>query len=199
MLTDDNIIQECAKGNRLAMQMLYEQHSRRLLGICRRYAGSAEEAKDWMHEGWLRIFENIKYYRGDGNIESWLGVVMRNTAIEMAKQKSKHTNIKLEDIEVEPTDLSNEEYDKMVNYFSEEQIIESLSKLSEQYRIVFNLSVIDGFSHKEIASKLGINEGTSRSNLNRARKQLIEILRCEMNIRKNQNSVTKQNSIPQIA
>ncbi len=184
MLGVENIIHECVKGNRFAMQLLYEQYSNKLLGISRRYAGNYDEAKDWMHEGWIRIFENIKNFRAEGTLEGWLCVVMRNTALEMVKKQNRFTYTRFEEFEIEYEDINEGEFEEMMDKFSEEDLLKTLDLLSPQYRMVFNMYVVEGLSHKETAVRLGISESTSKSNLNRARKQLIDILRkhCQNHI-----------------
>ncbi len=187
-MTDPNhIIEGCRNGNRTAMKMLYEQHSARLLIVCRRYANNNEEAKDWLHEGWIRVFDTIKSFRGDGAIEGWLYMVMKNTALQMLHKQQKIKFLPLEEEENYIHDIQEGEFEELMDAYSAEVLLQIMQLLSPQYKLVLNLYVIDNLSHKEIASQLGISENTSKSNLNRARKQLIEILRNKMRTEKNKN------------
>ena len=187
MIDTNHITEECRKGNREAMKMLYERYSAKLLMVCRRYASCNDEAQDWLHEGWLKVFDTIQNYRGDGAIEGWLYIIMKNTALEMLKKQQKLKFSQIEDDGNYINDIHEGEFEELLDTYSVDVLLETMQLLSPQYKVVLNLYVVDNLSHKEIASQLGISENTSKSNLNRARKQLIEILRNKMRTDKNKN------------
>ena len=168
----DQIVAQCQKGNREAQKILYEKFSPKLFAICVRYCKNRTEAEDLLHDGYIKIFEKINSFRGEGPIEAWMRRIMVNTIVEELRNKQKLMFV--------------DETETVINNFSEdEQEIETdeelfevninkvndlISKLPERYKLVFNLYVAENYSHDQIADKLGISIGTSKSNLSRARK-----------------------------
>jgi RNA polymerase sigma factor (sigma-70 family) len=160
------LIQLCIQGDRAAQKMLYDCHVRSLYGVCRRYARHDFEAKDMLQEGFIRIFDNLKSYKGDGVLAAWLRKVMVSSALRFL-QKSYFQKESL------PEFLPEYSYDDdVLGSLSVEEMLAHLRTLPEQYRAVFNLFAIEGYSHAEIGQIIGIEEVTSRSHLNRARKML---------------------------
>jgi RNA polymerase sigma-70 factor (ECF subfamily) len=166
------LIRRCIKGHPSAQKELYERHQSRLFGLCLRYAHSEAEALDFLQEGFIKIFRDLKSFRGDGPLEAWMSRVMVNTAISKLRRKNwikddtyDWENMPSDDPEPEPDGLNAE------------QLIELIQQLPDGFRSVFNLYAIEGYAHKEIAQILNIAESTSRSQYLRARMLLQERIR----------------------
>lgn len=139
----------------------------KLFGVCLRYSRDRTEAEDTLHEGFVKIMSKIGQYSGKGSFEGWMKRIMVNIALE--KYRTRYRMQTVEDISIfDQKGESETVYDQM----GAEQLLELIAQLPPRYKMVFNLYAIDGFSHKEIAEEMGINEGTSKSNLARARRIL---------------------------
>jgi len=134
-----------------------------------RYTANSDEAKDLLHDGFLKVFENIKNFNYSGSFEGWVRRIMINTTIDHYR---KNKNIFTRDAE-EFKNLQNEEPDyDVLSKLRVEEILKAVQSLSPAYKAVFNLYVIEGYSHKDIAEELGITVGTSKSNLAKAKNNL---------------------------
>ncbi|MBL7826022.1 MAG: RNA polymerase sigma factor [Saprospiraceae bacterium] len=157
------------RQERWAQQQLYEQHYGKLMGVCMRYGSSRDEALDLLHEGFIKAFHNIGKYKPGTSIYSWLRTIMVNTCIDYYRKNMRRRTEDLDSAyfvaQDDPDVLSN---------LSEQEILAAVQELSPAYRAVFNLYVVEGYSHKEIGEALEITESTSRSNLAKARLKLIE-------------------------
>ena len=132
--------------------------------ICLRYSNSYAEAEDIAQEGFIKIFQNIHQCKNTEKIEYWMGKIMIHTALEKLKKKSLlYIAEDVFDIEIQHN------YEDVIGQLSAKEIISIIQELSPQYKMVFNMYEIDGYSHTEISKILGISEGTSRSNLLRAK------------------------------
>jgi len=140
-----------------------------MFGVCLRYAGSRDDAQDILHEGFLKIFEKIGQFESRGSFEGWIRRIMVNTALEKYRGEHKSVNLQEELIEFDK-DMSTEMSDNV----TVKELLGMIKELTPQYRLVFNLYAIEGYSHKEISNMLDISEGTSKSNLSRARTILQE-------------------------
>lgn len=134
------------------------------MGVCMRYAGQRETAMDMVNMGFMKVFEGLpKFQKQGGQLEAWIYRIMVNTAIDYLRKEMRHSH----------ADIANSVYVEAVSDviadLSAEQIMELVKKLSPAYRAVFNLYVVEGYTHSEIGEKLGISEGTSKSNLAKAR------------------------------
>jgi RNA polymerase sigma-70 factor (ECF subfamily) len=139
-----------------------------------------EDAKDALHEGFIKIFNQIDRFKGGSKLETWMTRIMINTAIDHFKKGLKFTHMdeeKLQDFD-ESVEIEFED-DSPLNL---DQIYAVIAGLPDGYRLIFNMYAIEGFSHKEIATELKISEGTSKSQLARARKLLQKKLKEELNI-----------------
>ena len=166
-----NLVQACIARERWAQQKLYEDYYGKMMGVCLRYANNEDDALDILHEGYIKVFKHIGSYQPGTALSAWIRRIMVNTSIDYYR---KVTRRRTEDIET-AYDLSGNEADA-ISQCSEKDILNAIKKLTPAYRTVFNLYVIEGFSHKEIAEKLEITESTSRSNLVKARLKLQAIL-----------------------
>ena len=164
-MTDEQIVEGCIKKNAIAQKHLYEKFVRKMMGVCLRYADSTEEAEDVVQNGFISVFENISSFRGTGPLEGWIRRIMVNTALtNIRKNKKLKQNIELESVEfmLPSTSQSSES-------FEAQDLLKIIQTLPTGFKTVFNLYAIEGYSHKEIGDILGISEGTSKSQLARAK------------------------------
>jgi RNA polymerase sigma-70 factor (ECF subfamily) len=151
---------------------LYQQFAPKMYGVCLRYAGNAEEAEDIVQEGFIKIFNKIGSYRGDGSFEGWIRRIFVNTAIEHFRKKTYLQPL----TEVEENTMEGK-YLSVLDKLAEKDIIQLVQQLSPGYRTVFNMYVVEGYTHKQIAEALGISEGTSKSQLSRAKQILQDMVK----------------------
>ena len=168
---ENDLIQACVRQERWAQQRLYEDHYSKLMGVCLRYSNNKEDALDILHEGFIKVFRNISKYQSGTSLIAWMRRIMVNTAIDYYRKSIRR---RTDDLET-AYDVRTSDPDA-ISQCSEKEILAAIQTLSPAYRSVFNLYVIEGFAHKEIAEQLGITESTSRSNLVKARAKLKEIL-----------------------
>lgn len=143
---------------------LYKRFAPKMYAVCLRYSNNAENAQDLLQEGFIKIFRNLNRFRGDGSFEGWIRRIFVNTSIEYFRKKTNLFSItEKEDLVVEDSSLN------ALDRLAEKDIILLVQELSPGYRTVFNLYAIEGYSHKEIGTMLNINEGTSKSQLARAK------------------------------
>ena len=165
-----DIIKRCRQGDRKAQEAVYNLLAGKMFAVCLRYCANYEVAKDLLHDGFVTIFTKIEQFNNTGSFEGWVRRIFVNNAVEWCRNKAKFTMVECDEnndkyfVEPEPNDEDIGAY-----RLTEVDLLEMVEKLPQQYKIVFNLYAIEGLSHKEIAVKLGISEGTSRSNLLRAR------------------------------
>jgi RNA polymerase sigma factor (sigma-70 family) len=148
----------------MAQKELYETFKLKMFGICMRYAGNYDDAQDILQDGFLKVFEKIDQFGFKGAFEGWIRKIMVNTALERFR-----TNYQVININDNLKEIDREQTGDFTSDIDARELIRFVQELSPKYRIVFNLYAIEGYSHKEIADMLGITEGTSKSNLSRAR------------------------------
>ncbi len=162
--TEEQIREGCVKGDCKYQQMLYNMFASKMFSVCLRYANEYNSAQDLLQEGFVKVFKNVEKFRGEGSFEGWVRRIFVNTAIEHYR---KQVNLyALHDTEARGYEFYEE---NALETLKQEDIMKMIQKLSDGYRTVFNLYVIEGFSHKEIGGMMGISEGTSKSQLARAR------------------------------
>lgn len=159
------IIDGCIKGNSRAQEELFKLYADELFSVCLYYSPNRPEAEDTLHEGFLKVFQNIAGFKGQGSLKAWIRKILINTALE--KYRKKNPMYVLDN--QENAQWENTGNEDIISNISADDLIKLIQELSPQYRMVFNLYALEGFSHKEIANKLNISEGTSKSNLARAR------------------------------
>lgn len=174
-MTDEQLVEGCVKKQALAQKALYDKYSRRMLGVCLRYASSTDEAQDILQDGFIKVFDKIEAFNAKGSLEGWIRRIVVNTAIDCyRKNKGVHF---VDDEDNYILDNNNTESEEVIySKFGVEVIMDCIQELSPVYRTVFNLYVMEGYSHKEIADELNINEGTSKSNLAKAKRNLRQLL-----------------------
>lgn len=168
----------CHRRDRQSQHGLYRLFYAYGMSVCVRYVNSEEEARSVLNDGFLKVFLNIKRYDPEQPFKPWFRKILINTALNhIKKQKKFKMEVAMEEARHVP---SPEEILSRISY---RELIEIVQTLSTAYRTVFNLYVIDGFKHEEIAQKLGITVGTSKSNLTRARAKLQELVMKKLNTR----------------
>jgi RNA polymerase sigma factor (sigma-70 family) len=171
------LIEACINNDPKAQRYLFDKYGSKMLGVCARYCRNLEDARDAMQDGFVKIFGIIEKFNGNSKLETWMTRVMINTAIDHFKKENKY--ILFDSNEHILSDDNGEEDQLFVEEnveLDEDTILNVLSELPDGYRVVFSLYVVDGMSHKQIATHLGISEGTSKSQLARARKFLQDLL-----------------------
>jgi RNA polymerase sigma factor (sigma-70 family) len=163
------IVRGCQENKPGAQQELYDMFKMKMFGVCMRYAGNYDDAQDILQEGFLKVFEKIHQFGFKGAFEGWIRKVMVNTALEKYRLHYRQIPIHENIIEIE-----FEQENEITSNIDMNELIRIVQELSPRYRVVFNLYAIEGYSHKEISEMLQINEGTSKSNLSRARAILQE-------------------------
>lgn len=159
----NEIIKKCQKNNSKAQATLYELYAPKLYAVCYKYSKNTQEAEDNLHDGFLTIFNKINQFKHQGSFEGWMKRIMINTALEKYRKDKVSPLINEESIEEADTlDID----DKTIKL---ETLLNGIQNLPNRYRLVFNLYILDGYSHKEIGNMLEISEGTSKSNLSRAK------------------------------
>jgi len=135
----------------------------RMFSLCLRYADNEDEAKDNLQEGFIRVFRKIKQYRFEGSFEGWMRKIMVNISLQKYRDRLKMNPVyELEGVREQASETASD-------LVTEKDLLQMISELPPRYRLVFNMYAIEGYSHKEISEMLGITEGTSKSNLSRAR------------------------------
>ena len=163
-ISESDLISGCIDGNRRMQEELYRRFSPRMYAVCLRYAGSSEEAEDILQEGFIKIFKKLQSFRGEGSFEGWIRRIFVNTAIEHFRRKRY-----LQPVTEKEENTIEGKYLSVLDELAEKDILDLVRQLSPGYRTVFNMYVVEGYTHKEIGDILGISEGTSKSQLSRAK------------------------------
>ncbi|MGM0933598.1 MAG: RNA polymerase sigma factor [Bacteroidota bacterium] len=174
----EKLIQKCKKQDIKAQEELYRLYAQRLFGVCLKYSTNYQQAEDNLQDGFLTIFKKISQYQDKGSFEGWMKRIIINTALQKYR-KEKYLDIINEDL-LEEQEIEIDEEDLSVDF-----LLKLIQELPPRYREVFNLYVLDGYSHKEISGLLNISQGSSKSNLARAR----GILKERIENHQNNNSV----------
>jgi len=160
----DDILKGCVDGKRKAQGRLFNLFSEEMFGVCLYYSKDYTEAEDTLHEGFMKVFQKIGQYKHKGSLAGWIKRVIINTALE--KFRKQHQLYAVGDDYEFSDDI---ELENVISDLSAQDLIKLIRDLTPKYKMVFNLYAIEGYSHKEISQMLGISEGTSKSNLARAR------------------------------
>ena len=166
-MTEKELIRGCIRENRKCQQEVFRRYAGKMLAVCQRYARHRMEAEDILQDAFIKVFDNVSKFQHRGSFEGWIRRIVVNTALKHYGKKSfRNEQLGIEkypDLPMEPA---------IYAHLEEEVLLKLIAKLPEGYRIVFNLYAIEGYSHKEIAKMMGIQESTSRSQLVKARKWL---------------------------
>lgn len=169
-----DLIYRCKQQERKAQEELYRLYSPKLFGVCLKYSDNYQQAEDNLQDGFVTIFEKIGQFQDKGSFEGWMKRILINTSLQ------KHRQQKVYGITNEE-DLQEDEIEVETDNISVDFLLQCVQELPDRYRQVFNLYVLDGYSHKEISDLLSITEGTSKSNLARARTSLKEKIELVQN------------------
>ncbi len=170
-LDEKQLIAECISGKRNAQHQLFQRYAGKMMGVCMRYARHRQEAEDMMQDGFIRVFKYLDTFNHDSSLESWMRRVIVNASLRTVNKKSFSHELIGRDIPDKRLDQSD-----VVSELSAQEILSYLTLLPHGYRTVFNLFVVEGYSHREIGEQLDIGESTSRSQLAKARKMLQKII-----------------------
>jgi len=178
-MNEDKMIQACIDEQKSAQKYLYDLYSPKMYFVCLRYARHDLEAQDMLQDGFIKVFDNIQKFKKNGSFEGWIRRIMVNTSLNHCRKRSfKQEQIGIEDYQDKVVSS------KAVSNMSEQELLKLIQGLPDGYRMVFNLYVIEGYSHKEIGELLEITESTSRSQLAKSRKWMQKVL-TEQKITKN--------------
>jgi RNA polymerase sigma-70 factor (ECF subfamily) len=181
--TIEELITRCKAGERQAQELLYNQLAPKMLGVCMRYANSRMEAEDMLQNGFINVFKNINDYRGEGAFEGWVRRIMVHASIEYYR---KHYRI-AQAIDIADAGIELAVDAAAITNMDVKDLLNIIQQLSPGYRMVFNLYAIEGYSHKEIATIMGITEGASKSQLSRAR-AILKAMVLKMEDKKYENA-----------
>jgi RNA polymerase sigma factor (sigma-70 family) len=173
MLNEKELIEGSRKGDRASQRALYDHFCKKMMVVCLRYAKSTAEAEDILQEGFVKVFQGLDGFRQDSKLETWMTRIMVNTALNHHRKKLYLFPM----VDVEKANLTEDEISLTGIHFTE--LLRMIQALPQGCQIVFNMFAIEGYSHREIAEKLGISEGTSKSQFARARLLLQEKLKHE--------------------
>lgn len=168
---EENFIQACLANEEWALKAIYKEYYPMMLPVCLRYANNYDDALDILHEGFIKVFRHISKYKAGTSLGSWIRRIMINTSIDYYRKVKRRRTENLETAygqSIKGADALSD--------LTTQEIMKALQMLTPAYRSVFNLYVIEGYSHKEVGGILGITESTSRSNLVKARTKLKDIL-----------------------
>jgi len=178
-LTESELIRGCLRGSAQCQRHLYERYAGKMYAVCLRYARTPSDAGDLLQEGFLKVYDKLGQFQFQGSFEGWIRRIMVNTCLRAYQRQRfdmEHSGYEvLPDVHVEPDAMSN---------LSEAELLHLINRLPDGYRLVFNLVAIEGYSHAEAGDLLGIQESTSRSQLTKARRWLIEQLEHLHNVNK---------------
>jgi RNA polymerase sigma factor (sigma-70 family) len=172
MYTDKELIERCLENDSRAQEFLYKRFSRRMYGICLRFARNTLEADDILQEGFIKVFSYLKDFRQEGSLEGWVRRTIVNTAINYYNSKQNEWN----ETSIDKAESYQSVTEEILDKISTADLLNIIHELPEGYRMVFNLYIIEGYNHQEIAEMLHISENTSKSQLSRARMALQERL-----------------------
>ncbi len=168
MYSEEEFIKRCLNNDPQAQEALYKRYAPKMFGICLRFTRNKMEAEDVLQEGFIKIFTYLKDYRNEGSLEGWMRRTIINTAINYYKKQSK----RFRDMNIDQAEIADSNDENVVDKLSTNELLTLIQDLPNGYRMVFNLSIIEGYTHKEIGEILNISENTSKSQLSRARSVL---------------------------
>ncbi|MFA5573899.1 MAG: RNA polymerase sigma factor [Brumimicrobium sp.] len=172
-----DLIKRCVKHEKSAQEKLFKEFYGKMMGVCMRYTKDQDQAQEVVQQGFIKIFDKLGEFDFKGSFEGWVRRIMVNASIDAIRKRQRRPWLSDEDF------VFNTQYEEQEHDFNEdltkikaEYAMEAIRKLSPAYQAVFNLYVIENYSHQEVAEILGISEGTSKSNLAKAKQNLREIL-----------------------
>jgi len=171
-MTEELMLTGCLRNNAAAQEALYNRFSPRMLGVCYRFAKNREDAEDMLQEGFIKVFTQMHQYRNEGALEGWIRRIVVHTCINILKKNKKFSD----SVDIIHANSVHVKEEMIPSIMQAKQVVECIRTLPLGYKTVLNLYAIEGYSHKEIAMMLDIEESTSRSQYTRAKAMLEEIL-----------------------
>src|ERR1051325_908861 len=169
-LSETELVQGCLNNDRSCQEMLYKKYSSSMFGICLGYAKDRDDAKDILQEGFIKIFGNLKNFKG-GSLEGWIRRIITHTAIDFYRKKVRMQNtVDVEEVHDLAVDVS------VLEELGAKDLLMLMRQLPEGAKLIFNLYIVEGYTHKEIAEMLGVTEGTSKSQFSRAKHLLQNLI-----------------------
>jgi RNA polymerase sigma factor (sigma-70 family) len=184
-MTEELILAGCLKNNAVAQEALYARYSPRMLGVCYRFAKNREDAEDMLQEGFIKVFTQLHQYRSEGALEGWIRRIIVHTCINILKKNKKFSD----SVDITHATGIHIREEMIPAIVQAKQVVECIRLLPLGYRTVLNLYAIEGFSHREIAEMLEVEESTSRSQYTRAKAMLEDILIRKKIIQKPQRNM----------
>jgi RNA polymerase sigma factor (sigma-70 family) len=175
-MSEIDLITGCLSGDAVAQRQLYKLYAPKMLGVCRRYVKTLEEAEDILQEGFITVFTKLIQFKMEGSLEGWIRRIMVSRAIEHYRKAARF--FPLTDIEGKENELVSP--DDVLSAISADELLQMISQLPEMHRVVFNLYIFEDMDHKEISTMLSIPVGTSKSTLFYARMMLREKIKQSM-------------------
>lgn len=166
------IVKGCLANDRAAQEMLYRKFYGRMMGTCMRYLGNEDDARDVLNTGFLKVFQNLKSYTGQGSFEGWVYLIIRNAIIDQIRKRVKYREESLDETTAETSFVEPGALEQLYA----KDLLKLLYQLPETTRLVFNMFALEGFKHDEIANTLGISSGTSKWHVSEARRILKQCL-----------------------
>jgi RNA polymerase sigma factor (sigma-70 family) len=167
-MDDNTLVKECLNENPKAQKALFDKFAPKMLSVCLRYIKNTEKAEDVLQDGFIKVFVNLLNYKHSGVLEGWIRRIIVNTCLdELKKNKKLLLNISVEEVE-----YKLESNDFVLEQMMADDLLKLIQSMPEGYRVIFNMFAIEGYTHQEIATKLGISESTSKSQYLRARAYL---------------------------
>ncbi len=200
ILNEKSLVEQCQNQNRQAQKILYEKYFRKMLAICLRYLKSEDDSLEVLNDAFLKVFSKIKQYKSEGSLEGWIKKIVINSSIDFVRSNKEYKNKFILTNEFSlygspnTDDYSLDSFPFMNSDMSKEQLFELITELPPATRVVFNLFVIDDFTHKQISNQLNISEGTSKWHLSNARKLLKEKINQSV-IKESKNSTNEKESL----
>tara|TARA_B110000046_G_scaffold32429_1_gene34759 strand:+ start:27509 stop:28081 length:573 start_codon:yes stop_codon:yes gene_type:complete len=173
------IVEGCVERNADYQQLLYKTLYGKMMVVCQRYASRPEDAKDLFQDGFIKVFDKIEKFNFNGSLEGWVRKIMVNNAIDYYR-KNKNKFAMSETLVESQQIAENEESEGIFDDVNADLLLSFVQQLSPVYRAVFNLYVLDDYSHAEIAEELGVSEGTSKSNFSKAKKNLKQMVKTHL-------------------
>jgi RNA polymerase sigma factor (sigma-70 family) len=173
-MDDSTLIRECLRGRMRAQKLLFDKFSSKMMGVCLRYCHSKEQAEDALQEGFIKVFLKLSDYKFEGSFEGWIRRIMIHASLDILRKEKDFSFSRIDDVV-----LKEFVSDVVLSQMSVNEILIIMQNMPDGYRVVFNMFAIEGFSHHEIATFLGISENTSKSQFARAKSYLKQRLNNE--------------------
>lgn len=171
-MTDEQLVHGCVAGDPIVQKALYQQFARKMMSVCMRYAGNRDQAQDMLQDGFVKVFQKIGHFRGDGSLGGWITRTMVNTALDHIRRNKPYDH----SLDLTEAEHLHQEDEQVLSSMTTDELMDLIQALPPGYRTVFNLFAIEGFPHKDIAGMLGISENTSKSQFMKARAYLRRLL-----------------------